>query len=114
MAALYNVETKRINEAVRNNPDKFPEGYIIEIDKEQWTSLRSKFSTLEDTGKGKHSKYLPKAFAEKGLYMLATILKSQEATKTTIAIIETFARINQLARHLSEIPEAETEKKRKP
>ena len=69
MAALYGVEPKRVNEAVRNNPEKFPDGYILELDNEEAKSLRSKFSTL-DNGRGNHTKYNPKAFTEKGLYML--------------------------------------------
>lgn len=84
VAELYGVETKRVNEAVRNNPDKFPEGYIIALSTEEWDSLRSKISTLKKPGRGKHAKFLPKAFTEKGLYMLATILKSPKATQTTI------------------------------
>ena len=83
VAELYGVETKRINEAVKNNPEKFPEGYIMDVSEKEYQSLRSKFSTLENQGRGKHVKYLPKAFTEKGLYMLATILKSQRATLTS-------------------------------
>jgi hypothetical protein len=96
VAFLYGVETKRINEAVANNPDKFPEGYILQLDSEEMSVLRSKFSTLDDTteGRGHYSKYNAKAFTEKGLYMLATILKSPQATKTTLAIVETFAKIH--------------------
>ena len=45
VAVIYGVETKRINEAVKNNPDKFPDGYIVELDKNEWDSLKSKFST---------------------------------------------------------------------
>jgi hypothetical protein len=95
VAMLYGVETKRINEAVTNNPDKFPEGYILQLDTEEMAALRSKLSTLEDTpeGRGHYSKYNARAFTEKGLYMLATILKSPQATQTTIAIVETFAKI---------------------
>ena len=74
VAQLYGVETKRVNEAIKNNVDKFPEGYILEITKEEWKSLKSKISTLKENGRGKHTKYIPKAFTEKGLYMLATIL----------------------------------------
>lgn len=48
VAALYGVETKRVNEAVKNNPDKFPNGYILELDREETKSLRSKFSTLNN------------------------------------------------------------------
>ena len=87
VARLYGVET--------NNPDKFPDGYIITLNNGEWetSSLRSKISTLKTSGRGEHTKYPPKAFTEKGLYMLATILKSPKATQTTIAIIETFAKI---------------------
>lgn len=102
VALLYEVETKRINEAVKNNPDKFPDGYILELTEKESTDLRSKISTLE-TGRGKHSKYCYKAFTEKGLYMLATILKSPKATHTTIAIVETFAKIRELSRTVSEL-----------
>ncbi len=73
VAELYGVETKRINEAVNNNPEKFPEGYVLHLKNQEITSLRSKISTLKNTGRGQHSKYPPKAFTEKGLYMLATI-----------------------------------------
>ena len=54
------------------NPEKFPAGYVIELTSEDVVCLRSNFSTLNRLGRGKHSKYLPKAFTEKGLYMLAT------------------------------------------
>ena len=88
VAELFGVETKRVNEAVKNNLDKFPEGYIISISSDEWDSLKSKISTLKNQGRGQHSKFVPKAFTEKGLYMLATILKSPQATQTTLAIIE--------------------------
>ena len=99
VAQLYGVETKRINEAVKNNSDKFPTGYIIELKKAEWDALKSKFSTSIKGGKVK----LPNAFTEKGLYMLATILKSPQATQTTIAIIETFAKIKRLSRTVKAI-----------
>ena len=94
VAELYGVETKRINEAVKNNPEKFPAGYVVALKKDEWDALKSKFSTSTKGGKVK----LPSAFTEKGLYMLATILKSPQATQTTIAIIETFAKIKRLSR----------------
>ena len=76
VAELYGVETREIKQAVKNNTDKFPEGYILTLDSEEWNSLRSKILTLNDThGRGQHTKYIPSAFTEKGLYMLATILK---------------------------------------
>jgi len=112
VAELYGVETKRINEAVVNNPEKFPAGYIIEISSEEHKSLRSKFSTLNTGGRGQHRKYLPKAFTEKGLYMLATILKSQKAVETTIAIVETFTRMRELSRTIKQIAQEPDEPKR--
>jgi phage regulator Rha-like protein len=109
VAELYGVETKRINEAVKNNPDKFPEGYIVDISEKEYKSLRSNFSTLENHGRGQHVKYLPKAFTERGLYMLATILKSQRATQTTIAIVEAFAKIRELSRVVVQLAETKDE-----
>jgi hypothetical protein len=108
VAELYGVETKRVNEAVKNNPDKFPEGYIIALNKKEWDGLKSKFSTSIKGGKVK----LPSAFTEKGLYMLATILKSQRATRTTIAIIETFARIKNLSKNIKELSAMQDEGKK--
>jgi len=109
VAELYGVETKRVNEAVTNNPDKFPGGYILALDAEEWSSLRSKISTLELNGKGKYTKYKPKAFTEKGLYMLATILKSPTATQTTLAIVETFAKIREFSRIVTVLPDIQEE-----
>lgn len=103
VALLYDVQTKRINEAVKNNPEKFPEGYIIKLTNEEWQNqLVENFDQFENL---KHSYVLPKAFTEKGLYMLATILKSPKATDTTIAIIETYAKIKELARVIERVTE---------
>ncbi|MBQ1798487.1 MAG: ORF6N domain-containing protein [Muribaculaceae bacterium] len=114
VAELYGVETKRINEAVKNNPEKFPDGYVIQLDKDEASFLRSKISTLEIApGKGKYSKYNYKAFTEKGLYMLATILKGERAVQTTIAIIEAFAKLRELSRAINRMaqnPEAQEQK----
>ena len=92
VASLYGVATKRVNEAVKNNLEKFPPDYLIELTEEEWFDLRSKISTA----KYAKTRVLPKAFTEKGLYMLATILKSKQATQTTFLIIETFAKLRAL------------------
>ncbi|MBP9743506.1 MAG: ORF6N domain-containing protein [Burkholderiales bacterium] len=105
VAELYDVETKRINEAVKNNLDKFPKGYLIELTSDEWTPLKSKFSTSIKGGKTK----LPTAFTEKGLYMLATILKSPKAVQTTIAIIEAFAQLKELTQKVYQLANAKTE-----
>lgn len=101
IALLYGVETKRINEAVKNNPDKFPRGYIIELTQDEWTLMKSKISTSFLKG-GKTKP--PKAFTEKGLYMLATILKSDKATKTTLSIIETFSKVKEISKTIQQLP----------
>ena len=113
VAHLYGIETKRVNEAVKNNPEKFPEGYVIYLDEEETDFLRSKISTLEIRNepveifdrfhKLKHSTVRPKAFTDKGLYMLATILKSPKATETTIAIIETYSKLKQFSKAIQSI-----------
>ena len=116
VAALYNVETKRINEAVRNNPQKFHEGYMFELTSDETSVLRSKISTLEQGyGKGRHSKYNFKAFTSKGVYMLATILKSDRAVDATIAIVETFDKVQSLKYELlalHEISDKDTQDKK--
>ena len=97
VAQIYGVETKRVNEAVKNNIDKFPDGYMFTLEKDELIDLRSKISTTNYSFK---SRTLPKAFTEKGLYMLATILKSKQAVSATFAIIETFAKVRELKREL--------------
>ena len=97
VAEIYDVETKEINRAVSNNPDKFPTGYLLKTTNEEFDDLRRNFSTA----KFAKTRVNPKAFTEKGLYMLATILKSKQATQTTLMIIETFAKIRELSRTMT-------------
>ena len=99
VAALYGMETMRINEAVKNNPEKFPDGYIFQLSKKE----KAEVIEIFDNPKLRFSPVLPKAFTEKGLYMLATILKGERATQTTIAIIEAFAKLRELSRTIGEM-----------
>ena len=99
VAFLYGVETMRINEAVKNNPEKFPEGYVLELTKAERTEVIKIF----DNPKVKFSPALPKAFTKKGCYMLATILKSEQATKTTIEIIEAFEKMQEMSVSIVEL-----------
>lgn len=110
VAGIYGVQTKRINEAVRNNPHKFPAGYLLRLTKAEWEVLKSKISTSKRGGKVK----LPTAFPEKGLYMLATILKSPQATEATFSIIETFARIRELSRTINALSVTKKSSEQKP
>ena len=111
VASLYGVETKRVNEAVKNNLDKFPKGYIITIKKNEKTELVENFDRFKGL---KHSTAPVKVFTEKGLYMLATILKSPQATKTTLAIIEAYAKIRELTRTISELTKKTSKEEKKP
>ena len=110
VASLYGVETKRVNEAVKNNPDKFPDGYIIIVEEKEKGELVENFDQFNSL---KHSSAPIKAFTEKGLYMLATILKSPQAAQTTLAIIETFTKIRELTRAVGELAEKKTNEEKK-
>jgi hypothetical protein len=110
LADLYGVETRDINKAVKNNLDKFPYGYVFELTKKEKSEVVENFHHLERL---KFSPTSPKAFTEKGLYMMATILKSVKATQTTIAIIETFAKVKNLSRTIRDLSATENEKNKK-
>jgi len=109
VARIYGVDTKRINEAVKNNPEKFPEGYLVRLSEDEFKNLRSKFSTA----KFAKTRVTPTAFPERGLYMLATILKSPRATKATFAIIETFSKMRELSSTIKALAVVEDEAKQK-
>jgi len=100
VACIYVVLTKEVNQAVKNNPEKFPHGYIVEADRDGLVKTFDRFKNL------KHSTTQPKAFTEKGLYMLATILRSPQATAATIAIIEAFAKLRELSHTIAKLTDA--------
>ena len=105
VAALYGVQTREVNQAIRNNPDKFPNGYVFELEVEEIDALKSKILILDGKkpGRGQHSKHGYKALTERGLYMLATILKGDRAVKTTLAIIETYAQLRAMVRDMESL-----------
>lgn len=129
VAELYGVETKRINEAVRNNPRKFPDGWVFELEKEEFEILRSKISTtnvsdfqgLENLRSNistanlpsPRSRTLPKAFTERGIYMLATILSGDQAIDTTLTIVDSFVKLHELSRTISEMAKGPEEAEQK-
>ena len=92
LATLYGVETKRINEAVKNNKDKFPNDFYFELSDIELDNLRSKFSTANFS----KIRTNPKVFTEQGIYMLATILKSKVASDVTVSLIKTFAKMRKI------------------
>ena len=104
VAELYGVQTKEVNQAVRNNPRKFPYGYLFELDRYEKDEVVKNFDRLNSL---KFSTVSPTAFTERGLYMLATILKGERAEKTTLAIIDTFVQVRELARTMEALQTVE-------
>jgi len=90
LAKLYQVETKRINEAAKNNLEKFPERFSWILSEDENSDLRSKISTSSSANNYGGRRYKLRVFTEQGVAMLATILKSQVATKVSIAIMDAF------------------------
>ncbi|MBQ3806948.1 MAG: ORF6N domain-containing protein [Kiritimatiellae bacterium] len=108
VASLYGVETREINQAVKNNHAKFPDGYVFQLSDEEFSEWRSKFlisgsSDEEKAGVKRGLRHAPNAFTERGLYMLATILKGARAVETTLSIIETYAQVRELARTMESL-----------
>lgn len=104
VATLYGVATKEINQAVKNNPNKFPQGYIFQLTKDEKMDVVKIFDHLRNL---KFSKVEPYAFTERGLYMLATILRGEQAVQTTLCIIDTFVKIRELSRTIALLPQTE-------
>lgn len=101
VAELYGVETRDINKAVKNNPRKFPQGWVFELEKQELEGLRWKNSTTNLPNS--KSRVLPKAFTERGIYMLATILKGDQAVDTTVTIVDTFVKLHELQRTIGQM-----------
>ena len=93
IAELYGVETKRLKEQVNRNINRFPSHYMIELTKDEYESLRSQNATLKQ---GAHTKYLPYAFTEHGVLMLANVLKSGRAIEMSIKIIDVFVKLREM------------------
>lgn len=96
LATLYETETKVLKQAVRRNINRFPPDFMFELAVDEYRSLRSQTVTLEP-GRGRHSKYLPFAFTEQGVAMLASVLSSPKAIEVNIAIVRAFVFIRQYA-----------------
>lgn len=102
LATLYDVETRALNQAVRRNIERFPDDFTFELTRDEYRSLRSQIVTL-DTGRGRHSKYLPLAFTEQGVAMLSSVLRSKRAIEVNIAIMRAFVQMRQLGAQYKEL-----------
>jgi phage regulator Rha-like protein len=108
LSALYEIETKVLNLAVKRNIKRFPKDFMFQLTKEEFDSLRFQIETLDTgnslrsqnatlkTGRGQHSKYLPYAFTEQGVAMLSGILNSDKAINMNIAIMRAFIEIRKI------------------
>ena len=117
VAFLYGVQTREINQAIRNNPGKFPEGYTFQLSAVEFHDWKSKIliSNLSDDERASIKmgmRRAPMALTERGLYMLATILKGEVATRATLAIIETYAQVRGIKRELVALHKETDAKKR--
>ena len=92
--AQYQVETRALNQAVRRNPDRFPEDFMFQLTAQEASALRSQIVTLEK-GRGRHSKYAPLAFTELGVAMLSSVLNSDRAVQMNILIMRAFVRLRE-------------------
>ena len=95
LAALYDVPTKRFNEQVKRNLERFPADFMFQLTEEEWESLRSQIATLKP-GRGQHRKYMPYAFTEHGAIMAATILNSPRATEVSVYVVRAFVRLREV------------------
>lgn len=94
LAELYGVTTKRLNEQIKRNLDRFPKDFMFTLNENEWESLRSQFATSK-TGRGGRT-YLPNVFTEHGVLMLSSILNSQKAIQVNIQIMRIFTRMRQM------------------
>ena len=111
VAFLYGVETREVNQAVKNNPEKFPAHYMFELTPSELRDLKSKILISKVSKNSRRG--ATKAFTERGLYMLATILKGERARNVTFTIIETFFKVRSLKRELLELHNETDKEKQK-
>jgi len=110
LAHLYGVPTKRLNEQVKRNIDRFPEDFLFQLTWEEAMASRSQLATLERDGKhsegsrsqsatlkrGRNIKYRPWAFTEHGAIMAATVLNSPRAVQVSVYVVRAFVRLRRM------------------
>jgi phage regulator Rha-like protein len=111
LAELYGVTTKRLNEQVKRNIDRFPTDFMFRLNQEESDRLRSQFATSKHGRGGR--RYQPYVFTEHGALMLASVLNSEKAIQASIQIVRAFVRLRELLATHQELARklAEMEKK---
>lgn len=109
LAELYEVEVKKLNQAVKRNIERFPKDFMFQLAEDEFESLRSQIVTLKNS-RGSHRKYRPYAFTEQGVAMLSGVLNSPRAIAVNVEIMRAFVRLREmlsshaeLARRLDEL-----------
>lgn len=97
LAELYQVDTKRINEQVKRNIDRFPDDFMFQLTEKELENWKSQYATSNKEIMGLRK--MPYAFTEEGIYMLATVLRSPVAAQTSIVIIRTFTKLREFSKH---------------
>ncbi len=97
LAALYGVTTKRLNEQIRRNQERFPADFMFQLTEEEHESLRSHFATSKSAGSGRGGRrYLPYVFTEHGAIMAATVLNSPRAIEMSVYVVRAFVQLREL------------------
>jgi hypothetical protein len=112
LAGLYQVETRRLNEQVKRNSERFPEDFMFQLSKEEYENLKSQFAT-SSLGRYGGRRKMPYAFTENGVYMLSAVLKSQVAIEVSIEIMRTFTKLREFSLHYNALAKQLIELERK-
>ena len=91
LSALYGVELKGMNQAVKRNAERFPSDFMFQLDYDEWESLRSQIVTSNGSRGGR--RYLPYVFTEQGVSMLSSVINSKRAIEVNINIMRTFVKL---------------------
>jgi len=113
LAEIYGVETRRLNEQVKRNPERFPEDFMFQLTKEEadfWLRSRSQIAILK---RGKNIKYLPYAFTEHGAIMAANVLNSPQAVRMSVFVVRAFVKLREMLATHKELAHKLTELERK-
>jgi len=112
LSELYQVETRRLNEQVKRNSERFPEDFMFQLSEEEFSSLKSQFATSSLDQHGGRRK-LPYAFTENGVYMLSSVLNSSVAIEVSIEIMRTFTKLREFTLHYNAMSKQLLELERK-
>ncbi len=95
ISELYGVPTKRLNEQIKRNTDRFPEDFLFQLTREEADNVQRSRSQIVTLKRGQNIKYLPHAFTEHGAIMAATVLNSPEAVAMSVFVVRAFMQMRE-------------------